>query len=75
MVAGAAAPDLIERHTISLGTIGAVSAVVIPSVWWLSSHLKDLQNKVETLQKTVDSLPCPGKTPREDCEPPHRRSK
>lgn len=77
-IGAAAGGDLIETHTLSIGTVCAVAGIVIPAVWWLSRKFTNIDDKfdeadsrfdsVDTrlreMQETIKSLPCPKIVPK-----------
>ena len=70
--AGTAAGDLLENHNVSVATVVAVCAVILPAAWWLSgkfTKIEDGQSRLEegqqsarehlaSLDRKVDRLPC-----------------
>lgn len=72
VVAAAGVADLIESHQVSVATLVAVGAIVLPAAWWLSAKftkiddsLDDLKIKamerglaIEALQRQISGLRC-----------------
>lgn len=63
--AGTAAGDMLETHSVSLGTVAAVCGVVLPAAWWLSGKFTKLEDGQKTakdhlasLDRKIDRLPC-----------------
>lgn len=55
---GAAGADLVENHSISVATVGAVLGVVIPAAWIVSNKLTKLEDAVRQHAEALKSLPC-----------------
>ena len=57
--AGMQAGNSLDSSThIQLGSALAVAAVVVPAVWWLSSWMRGITDKINTIGEKVDNLRC-----------------
>lgn len=57
-VLGTAGSDLIENHSISVATVGAVLGVVIPGAWVVAKKLTKLEDTLKAHGDALKSLPC-----------------
>lgn len=78
VIGAAAGADLIETHSLSVGTVATVAGIVIPAVWWLSrkftniddrfcetdSRFDSVDTRLREMQETIKSLPCPKIVPK-----------
>ena len=52
-LAGIVGGDLIENHTVSLGTVVGVAAIVLPTAWWLGSKFKEIDDRDREIAESL----------------------
>jgi hypothetical protein len=58
IIAEIGAPNLGSHTTISLGTVAAIAAVVIPAAVAITRKLQKLEDKIETFEQRFEGLYC-----------------
>ena len=55
-MAGTAAGDVLESHSMSLPTVMAVGAVVFTGTWALSKRFQNIEDRLGSIEKNLGAL-------------------